>query len=199
MKKIINLTLMCLLTGCATQQNVTKKPMLGLLNPVIRDTASMSWIQVIPSERAIEFKGIAFDYISRHIRHNMANDSEAFNNITLILVDYAILPATSPKIGAMRGKNGKQTYCKDFIEKPERYFLRLSFYENNQRPPSPPAFMETEVLSVEAAPLSEALCYMVNEITREYIASESRQVQMNLDVEPLEKSVRAPSAYPYRP
>ncbi len=194
MKRIIGLTLMCLLGGCATQE-IKNTP----LKPSLRDTAPMPWVQVIPSERAIEFKEIEFDYIARHVRQNMANDREVFNNITLVLIDYTILPAESPKKSQMPKNNKGQLYCKKFIEKPERYFLRLSFYANNTRPPAPPVFTNAETLNIQAAPLSEALCYMVNEATREYICSSSRNVQVDLDVEPFEKPVRAPSSPHFMP
>ena len=118
----------CILGGCETPQTVNR----SLLETTQehhshQDTAPLPWVSVVPSQRATEYQEVNFGHIARHLRRMMAIDSERFQSINLVLIDYTVLEPTPPHKELTKKKYGGQLYCKTYIRKPERYFLKLSF------------------------------------------------------------------------
>jgi hypothetical protein len=174
-KRIIGLSLGCLLGGCETAPDNGQQSMLMLQNPMVQekifrqDTAPLPWVHVLPSERAAHFLDADFDYIARRIRHAMTINPARFRDVQLVLVDYAILEPKSLTTKPMKKKYKGQKYCKEYIAKPERYFMRLSFYRHNQQPPAPPLFVGAAVLSVRHAAPFEAMHFLVDDIIDEHL------------------------------
>ncbi len=187
MKKIIGLAIGCLLGGCATGPDNRQNSALMIQNPMLQervvrqDTAPLPWVHVLPSERAAYFLDADFDYIARHIRHSMTINLERFRGVCLVLVDYAILEPKSLHTKLMKQNYKGQKYCKEYVTKPERYFMRISFYTNNQRPPAPPLFVGAAVLSVRHAAPFEAMHFLVDDIIKERLSLPFTQVEVNLD------------------
>jgi len=196
-KRIIGLAVGCLLGGCDGQDGryqstlTIQNPMLQARN-VRQDTAPLPWVHVLPSERAAHFLDADFDYLARRIRHAMTINLERFKGVCLVLVDYAILDAKPTKTKPMTKKYKGQTYCKEYITKPERYFMRISFYGNNQAPPAPPLFVGAAVLSVRHAAPFEAMHFLLDDIILERLKLPLTQIEVNLDAaEDIEKNLVA--------
>lgn len=196
MKRIIGLAVGCLLSGCSTGSENRQESTFMLQNPGLQernfrqDTAPLPWVHVLPSERAANFLDADFDYLARRIRHAMTVNLQRFIGVTLVLVDYAILEAGPTKKVIMNKKYKGQTYCKKYITKPERYFMRLSFYGNNQVPPAPPLFVGAAVLSVRHAAPFEAMHFLVDDIIDERLKLPVCQIEVNLDAaEEIEKNL----------
>jgi len=156
-----------------------------------QDTAPLPWVHVLPSERAAHFLDADFDYLARRIRHAMTINPARFRDVQLVLVDYAILEPKSLTTKPMKKKYKGQKYCKEYIAKPERYFMRLSFYRHNQQPPAPPLFVGAAVLSVRHAAPFEAMHFLVDDIIDEHLKLPYSQVEVNLDAaEDIEKNLQ---------
>lgn len=181
MKKLISLTLGCLLGGCATQPQVIQKPIAIGQGEFRQDLAPLPWVHVLPSERAIAYTDVDFHFIAQHIRQDMVLDIDKFKGVNLVLVDYTVLPATQPKKELMRHAYEGQVYCKEYIVKPERYFMRISFYQSGVRPPCPPLFVGTAVVRVSKAAPEEAMRFMATDIVKEHIKSPLSKIEVNLD------------------
>lgn len=171
-RRIIACFLVSLLSACTMMK---EKPMMKRPTPntvvasLTSDSAPLAWVQILPSQRAVAFKSVDFNYVSKLIRFWMLPFGEKFGKVTLVLVDYTILPRKKSKSRPIRV--GSVQYCDDFIYQPARYFLNISFYEENLRPPARPSFMGTVTMSVFAAPLYETVHYMVDVLMEEHVYS----------------------------
>jgi len=185
-KKAIGLVIGCILGGCETPHTVNR-PLLETSQEhrmhvySHQDTAPLPWVSVVPSERAIEYQEVNFGHIARHLRRMMAIDSEKFKCINLVLIDYTVLEPTPPHKELTKKKYGGQLYCKKYIRKPERYFLKLSFYDRKTRPPAPPLYEGTAVMNVTRAFPTEALSFMIEDIIYERLRLMTKKIHVDLD------------------
>jgi hypothetical protein len=196
-KRIMGLALWCFVSGCETAPDNGQQSMLVVQSPKVQekifrqDTAPLPWVHVLPSERAAHFLDADFDYLARRIRHAMTINPAKFSDVRLVLVDYAILEPKLLTTKPMKKKYKGQKYCKEYISKPERYFMRLSFYRQNQQPPAPPLFVGAAVLSVRHAAPFEAMHFLVDDIIDEHLKLPYNQVEVNLDAaEDIEKNLQ---------
>ena len=183
MRKIIGLAIGCVLGGCTTQPAVVQKPTIAEphLNYFRQDTSPLPWVTTIPSERAVDYKDVDFGAIDRHLRRSMAVDFDKFKKVDLVLLDYTVLEAVGPHKKLTKKKHQGQAYCKKYILKPKRYFMRMSCYERHKRPPAPPLFEGTAVMDVTKAFPLEALSFMIDELILEHRRLPLKKIEVNLD------------------
>lgn len=186
MKKTIGLTFLCLLGACATPpsqkltpQSIAPQNLKGTI-----DGAPFPWLHIIPSERTAIFTEIDFNEVSRLIRYSMSSCPKKFDQVTLVLVDYTILPLKDIEGIPSYAHQGVK-YCQDYVRVPMRYMVRLSFYKCNRRPPHPPSFVGTALLSPSSTPVYESIRHMTYAIMDELYVSSLNEIFIHLDMDPM--------------
>jgi hypothetical protein len=179
------LTLSCLLASCDQPFRAVKisDPPAWIPSPFHQDAAPMPWVRVLPTERAIAYNGDKFLHYARIIRENISISKvqDYYKNTRLVLVDYGMLPATKPTKCMTPTYQKGRLFCENFIPKPERYFLTLSFYGCDQRPNAQPFFMGTAYLPTNHAPVHEAIRFMIMTIVEEYERTSLTKIEVDLD------------------
>ncbi len=149
------------------------------------DTAPLPYIHVAPSQRAIEFKAVNFDHIARDIRRNLADEPVDYKSISLIMVDYALLPELDADAKFMKYPCAGPQYYENYNAKPERYYLNLKFYKCNSRPPNKPDREITVTVAKDRIPPHEAIVAMVYEAVRDYVDHvenfSAKKLEVNMD------------------
>jgi hypothetical protein len=181
------ITLCCFLSGCDQDFSFrpikTSPPPLWEPNPFHQDGAPMPWVRVLPTERAIAYKGEEFPHYARMVRENITTSKvqKKYINTRLVLVDYGVLPATKPSKCMEPTYQTGNIFCENFIPKPERYFVTLSFYGYDQRPKVQPFFMGTAYLPTSHAASHEALRFLLMTIVEEYEKTNLSKIEVDLD------------------
>jgi hypothetical protein len=183
-KKIIGISIAMgvILGGCSEKEEFIKIHHPGE-EGFHSDIAPLSEVHMVPSQRAIAYKGVYFSSISHTIRYAMDFSTyyEKFKKIRLVMVDYTVLPHEAAEKKAYKKKFKGQGYFSKYKNKPQRYYMTISFYECDNTPPLPPFFEGTASMSVEKAPPHEALTLMADEIIQSYLNSPYSKVKVNLD------------------
>ncbi len=174
MKKIIGITLCCFLTSCYHQSLKVDTGPSPSTNYPLQGTAPLPWVQVLPTKRTIAFKDVDFHIIAQQLRFDMHYfPHKSLKNVTLVLVDYAILPAEPPKKRSKEVIQNYVSYSLNYEPSPERYTMTMRFYECDQYPPARPLFEETIYMPTSKAPPLEALRLMAVMLIEDYHASTS--------------------------
>lgn len=183
MKKAIGVLVCFCLGGCSQLPStvVFTKPSPGTQYPY-QDTAPSPWITILPTARAIAMKDIDFTVIANALRYEMSYGphEHRFKNVRFMMVDYGILPPSHPNKKLTVNYEG-QTYSQKFEDIPERYILKVSFFEGKSRPPSPPSFEETIYMPTRKAPPLEALSLLAHMLTQDLLRSSRNQIEVNID------------------
>ncbi|HUX78178.1 MAG TPA: hypothetical protein VMW10_00305 [Alphaproteobacteria bacterium] len=186
MKRAIVVVSCFLLVGCnVTQRRYTREgPAPGAEFP-LQDTAPLPWINILPSKRTMELEAVNYTAIVNRLRFNMdyspyTND---FRNVSLILIDYAILPAEPFSKNYKIVYHNDTAFSKKFQTKPRRYVLTASFYDDCNTPPADPMFEETITLAVDKAPPEEAMRLMVDTLVMDHHSSSLSKIEVTLEAE----------------
>jgi hypothetical protein len=179
----IGLAIGVILVGCAKKEENNIKIDAPGGKEFYREISPLPLVHIIPSERAIAFKDVNFSNISRRLRYNMVFGSyeKKFKNIRLLLVDYTILPRENPEEAPLGKKFQGETYLSQYKNKPKRYYMTISFYEDGKAPPLPPFFEGAISMSVKTAPPHEALDMMAHEIIINYLRSPYKKTYVSMD------------------
>ncbi len=163
-------------------RKVSPTPSLGTRFPH-QDTAPWPWVTFLPSERAMALESVDFEAISHELRYEMSFGPhiKKFKNVCFVMVDYGILPATNPQRKNPIVMYEGQTYSKNYESDPERYILKVSFFEGASRPPQPPSFEETMYMKTEKAPPQEALHLMASQLVQDILVSPLKKITVDLD------------------
>lgn len=129
-------------------------------------------IHVVPSERALAFQSVDFNAIYNQIHYDLSfwPHRVALKNIRLLVVDYTTLPYENSGNKTVQTTLTPQTTVAD--RKPNsrqpRYFMTMSFYEGNNRPPCPAAFEATAYIRKNKIPPQEAMRLMARDLLEEF-------------------------------
>lgn len=182
MKKTIGITIGCILIGCGPKEYVVEGDAPGTAR-FHQDTAPWPWVHIVPSERSTDIRTVSFDSLAHQIRYDMnfGGPKGKFKNIRLVMLDYAILPHEEPEKKALKKKFQGRSYLETYNRRPQRYYMTMSFYECDQKPPSPPLFEGTVSLRASIAPPSEAFHLMAHEIVLDFLHSHLKKLIVDLD------------------
>jgi hypothetical protein len=182
MKKTIGLFVICLLGACSSPESY-KKCDLPQADQAFytqkMDTVPWPWVQIIPSERAATLEEADFSSVDQFIRLGMALYPKKFEKITLVLVDYAILPEKKPHFPKAPHRGMK--FSEKYLTVPKRYMLEIRFYGNKQRPPAEPLYMGTVIVPLKEIYFREAMQYMVDSLMLELGAAKASRIFLELD------------------
>ncbi|MBY0500690.1 MAG: hypothetical protein K2P93_01645 [Alphaproteobacteria bacterium] len=182
MKKTIGIIIGCILVGCGPRESVIEGDAPGTAR-FHQDTAPWPWVHIVPSERSTDIRSVSFDSLAHQIRFDMcfgASDNK-FKKVRLVMLDYTILPHEAPEKKALKKKFQGRSYLNTYNRRPQRYFMTMSFYECDQKPPSPPLFEGTVSMRTDIAPPYEAFHLMAHEIILDHIHSNLKKLVVNLD------------------
>src|SRR3990167_1650823 len=182
MKRIIGLFVICLLGACSSPQNCKQRPIPPgdqALYTQKMETVPWPWVQIIPSERAAVHEGINFSSIDQLIRLGMVSAPKRFEKITLVLVDYTILPARKEIIPPPSRTNLR--FSEKYIPIPKLFFLKIRFYECEQRPPAEPLYVGTAVIPSHRICFQETLRYLTDTLMFELGQTTSNRIFLELD------------------
>ena len=177
MKKVGRLIIFSLLAGCTPPRKIVVEGPSPGIDYHNQTTAPWPWVSVVPSERALAFKKVNFENLSRQIHFDMAFEpyNDTFKDVRIVLLDYTILPHEI--------KKGKQS-----SERPARYFMVASFYTIGRKPPCPPDFEVTATLRADKAGREEGMLYMLRDIIEEIYTLDNigaltpgKKITVNLD------------------
>lgn len=183
MNKVLTSLLCVCLGGCSVYKaRFIEGPSPGA-NWTKQFDAPLPWVCIIPSEKTTSMQNIDFQKFTKAVRFNMSFKpyEEKFKNVRLVLVDFRILPATTPSNDKLILKHECASYSKGYINQPERYQLKMSFFIGSTRPPSKPYLEETITMATSKAPAHEALMLLGNEIIEDLKVSDQRKISVEFD------------------
>ena len=170
MKKIIGISLCCLLGGCVFPAVKALKGAAPSVNYPHQDLAPLPWISVLPTKRTMAFKEVDFKVIAQQLRFDLRYYPHATKSryVTMALVDYAILPPETSKTNNPDVFQKGVSYSKNYVDLPERYALTIRLYEHDHVPPHPPLFEETIYMPTFKAPPQEAIRMMAQMLIEDH-------------------------------
>ena len=183
MKKAIGVIICCcLLESCSTPRRAYQAPRPGTAYPY-QDLAPLPWVRVIPSERVTTLKEVDFNIISEQLRNDMIfpPQSARLTNVSLVLIDYGMATDKDLREKDIQLFFKGESYSPKYQNKPERYIMKMTFYNCDKRPPELPYFEETIFMEKKKAPPQEAMRLMAHTIIEDFRVSCLRKLVVSLD------------------
>lgn len=183
-KKALGIFMSFLLGGCNVPRGgavVSEGPSPDINFP--HQLASpLPYVSVLPSKRAMEMKGVSFFAILSRIHFDMeyAPFYEKNKNVCLVLIDYTILPAEKFNQNSKIIYHNDQAFSRKFEEKPQRYALTATFFENCNSPPATPIYEQTIYLATSKAPPEEAMRFLIEEVFRDQRITDLSKLEVDL-------------------